>query len=107
MKSFFALALCLSLAFTFASARIPHSYRQLQERDDDTESPNWIVRLVKGFFKRQEPKQNDVCYVDQYYTFVNGSAFGKNVCQVVGIIYPNRTITEDYTPTELVPPSRQ
>lgn len=105
MKSFFAVALCLSLVSTFANARIPHSYRQLQERDDETESPNWFLSWIKGIFKRQdssqESSQNDVCYVDEYYTFVNGSgsAFGKNLCQDLGIIYPNRTVTEDFTPT--------
>jgi sensor domain CHASE-containing protein len=98
MKSFVAVALCLSLFSTFARARIPHSYRQLQERDDELQSPdrllNWFMRMLK----RQQKRQQDVCYQDQYYDFVNNSTFGQNFCQVLGISYPNRTIVDDFTP---------
>ncbi|KAM0723848.1 hypothetical protein Q7P37_000838 [Cladosporium fusiforme] len=110
MKSFVTLALCLSVFFTFATARIPHSYRQLQERDERPSSPNAAVAWINRFFRRQggtepavtsdnQPSQ-DVCYQDPYYNFVNGSAFGRSVCQGLGIKYPNRTIVSDFTPVE-------
>jgi hypothetical protein len=94
MKSFVALALCLSLFNTFATARIPHSYRQLQERNDESQSPNAILSWLSRLFKRQE----DVCYQDQYYDFVNNSTFGQNFCRVLGVQYPNQTVVEEFTP---------
>lgn len=109
MKSFVALALCLSLILTFATARIPHSYRQLQERNEQPKSPNAFVAWFSRFReKRQntvvtatgEEPSNDVCYLDEYYRFVNGSTFGKTVCQGLGVKYPNRTSTVDFTPLE-------
>lgn len=116
MKSFTALALCLLLFFAFTTARIPHSYRQLQERNEEPESPNAMVSWLNRFLKRQDetedPETEDeaerqaasaaqsVCFQDEYYRFVNGSTFGKTVCQGIGIKYPNRTITEDFTPIE-------
>ena len=102
MKSFVAVALCLSLVSSFASARIPHSYRQLQERDDESQSPNgvlnWFSRLLKRQQKSQQKRQQDVCYQDEYYDFVTNSTFGQNFCQNFGISYPNRTVVEEFTP---------
>jgi hypothetical protein len=57
MKSSVALALCLSLSNNFATARIPHSYRQLQETNDESQSPNVVLSWLGRFFKRQQ----DVC----------------------------------------------
>lgn len=94
MKSFVAVALCLSLLSTFTLARIPHSYRQLQERDEELQSPNGILSWFSRLLKRQQ----NVCYQDQYYDFVNNSTFGQNFCQVLGVTYPNRTIVEEFTP---------
>jgi hypothetical protein len=94
MKSFVAVALCLSLLSTFTLARIPHSYRQLQERDDESQSPNGIFAWFSRLLKRQE----DVCYQDQYYDFVKNSTFGQNFCEVLGVSYPNRTVVEEFTP---------
>jgi len=96
MKSFVALALCLSLFNNFATARIPHSYRQLQEGDDESQSPNVVLSWLGRLFKRQEDE--DVCYQDQYYDFVNNSTFGQNFCRTLGVQYPNRTVVEEFTP---------
>jgi hypothetical protein len=98
MKSFVAVALCLSLLSSFALARIPHSYRQLQERDDELQSPNGVLDWFNRMLKRQQKHQQDVCYQDQYYDFVNNSTFGQNFCEVLGVSYPNRTVTEEFTP---------
>lgn len=94
MKSLVTLGLCLSLIITFATARIPHSYRQLQERDDESQSPNALLGWLSRLFKRQQ----DVCYQDQYYDFVNNSTFGQNFCRVLGVQYPNQTVVEEFTP---------
>jgi hypothetical protein len=96
MKSFVAVALCLSLLSTFAFARIPHSYRQLQERDDESQSPNSIFSWFTRLLKRQQ--EQDVCYQDEYYDFVTNSTFGQNFCEDLGVSYPNRTVVEDFTP---------
>lgn len=98
MKSFVAVALCLSLISSFALARIPHSYRQLQERDEEVQSPNGVLNWFSRILKRQQKRQQDVCYQDQYYDFVTNSTFGKNTCQALGISYPNRTVVEEFTP---------
>jgi len=98
MKSFVAVALCLSLISSFAQARIPHSYRQLQERDDDFQSPNGIFNWFSRLLKRQQKRQQDVCYQDEYYDFVTNSTFGQNFCQSLGVSYPNSTVVEDFTP---------
>lgn len=97
MKSFAAVALCLSLTNTFANARIPHSYRQLQERDDEARSPNVIVKWLNAFLKPRQ--EQEVCYQDQYYNFVANSSTGQEVCEVIGVVYPDRTVVEEYTPT--------
>jgi hypothetical protein len=98
MKSFVAVALCLSLISTSAFARIPHSYRQLQERDEEMQSLNGVLNWFNQILKRQQKRQQDVCYQDQYYDFVNNSTFGQNFCRVLGISYPNRTVVEEFTP---------
>jgi hypothetical protein len=98
MKSFVAVALCLSLISSFALARIPHSYRQLQERDDELQSPNGILEWFSRILKRQQKRQQDVCYQDEYYDFVTNSTFGQSFCQDLGVSYPNRTIVEEFTP---------
>ena len=98
MKSFVAVALCLSLISSFAFARIPHSYRQLQERDDELQSPNGLLDWFSRILKRQQKRQQDICYQDDFYAFVNNSTFGQNTCKALGISYPNRTVVEEYTP---------
>ncbi|GAB7330528.1 hypothetical protein MBLNU13_g02122t1 [Cladosporium sp. NU13] len=102
MKSLVAVALCLSLIGSFAFARIPHSYRQLQERDDELQSPNGLLNWFSRVLNRQQKRQQEVCYQDQYYDFVNNSTFGQNFCQVLGISYPNRTVVEEFTPVVTV-----
>lgn len=97
MKSFVAAALCLSLIETFALARIPHSYRQLQERDDQSQSPNGILNWLTRLLKRQQEQQN-ICYQDDFYNFVHNSTFGKKTCQALGVTYPNVTVVEEFTP---------
>jgi hypothetical protein len=99
MKSFVAVALCLSLLSTFTLARIPHSYRQLQERDDESQSPNGILDLFSPrWLTRLLKRQQDICYQDQFYDFVNNSTFGHDFCEVLGVSYPNRTVVEEFTP---------
>ena len=95
MRSFFATALCLSLIHT-SVARIPHSFRELIERDAEPEAEeDGILRWLARLFKRDDPP-NDICYEDGYYEFVSG--LGSDFCHEY-LTYPNVTTTVDYTPT--------
>lgn len=101
MKNSTAVALSLWLCFHIANARIPHSYRQLQERNDEVTSHESFLAWASRLFKRQNEAQGtsqDVCLQDEYYGFVTNSSFGENFCELLGIDYPNRTVVVDYTP---------
>ena len=94
MRSFTTAALCLSLIHA-SNARVPHSFRDLIQRDAEPEPVpekgvfDWVLRL----FKRQ-----DTCIVDDYYTFVGSSSLGEGFCQdYMG--YPNRTVPVEATAT--------
>ena len=113
MRSFIAVALCLSLTHS-CSARIPHSHRQLAERDAEPESSNFVMALFKRLFtvdliprqdapsnSTQGSSTNGTCYQDEYYNFVYNSSFGEDLCQML-INYPNQTTTVDYTPIRYV-----
>ena len=97
MKSFAAVALCLSLISTFATARIPHSYRDLQERDEQPNSVIGVLNWINKLFKREIYKR-ETCYQDEFYNFVFNSSFGSEFCEDLGVAYPERTIVVDFTP---------
>lgn len=95
MRSFIAAALCLSLLQTCA-ARIPHSYRQLAQRDADLDTTNVFLNFFNKLFRRQD-MSDGTCYQDDYYNFVYNSSSGQTVCELF-VDYPNETTTIDYTP---------
>lgn len=94
MKSYTAVASCLLLSSAFAT---PHSYRELQERNGEEQSPSALRRFFDRFDRYLRPRQ-DVCYQDQYYTFVTNSSTGQELCEVLGVQYPDVTVVEEFTP---------
>lgn len=101
MRSCAMAALCLALLHT-SDARVPHSFRDLIQRDAQPESQpqggvfDWLVRLFKRELK---PRQDDsTCYEDDYYTFVGSPSLGEGFCQHY-MDYPNRTVPVEATAT--------
>lgn len=97
MRSILIAGLCLSLA-QHSVARIPHSFKQLAERDNEPEAQSfnvltWLSQLVK---RNVQPRQT-TCYEDAYYNFVSDSEFGETFCNAY-MQYPNTTQTVEYTP---------
>lgn len=103
-QTFIVVALCLTLTSVFVDAR---AARQVQVRNANAESnggaASWLRNLKALLAPRQEP---NVCYEDEYYTFLSDSTIGESFCQSL-LDYPNTTITVDYTPTRYVPLPRK
>lgn len=100
MRSVAALALCLSLVHV-STARVPHSFRDLIQRDARLEAQphdgilGWLTKLLRREIKL---RQDATCYEDEYYTFVGSAALGEGFCQdYMG--YPNRTVPVEATAT--------
>lgn len=97
MRSTLVAALCLSLVHD-STARIPHSFRQLAERETQPEPQHgifsWFTHLIK---KTVDRRQETVCYRDDYYDFAANATVGKAFCEAL-MEYPNTTVTVDYTP---------
>ncbi|KAI7200204.1 hypothetical protein D0869_08148 [Hortaea werneckii] len=95
-QTFIVAALCLTLTSVFVDAR---AARQVQVRNANAKSnagaASWLRNLKALLAPRQE---SNVCYEDEYYTFLLNSTIGESFCQSL-LDYPNTTITVDYTPT--------
>lgn len=91
MRSFLALALCLSL-FQTTSARVANPLRMLNRRGAESNAYDRIL----NWFKSIERRQVSYCVEDEYYTFVNASE-GQTFCEAY-YPYPNVTTTVEYTP---------
>lgn len=103
MRSFATAALCLALLHT-TDARVPHSFREVIQRDAQPEAEvqpqegvfGWFYRL----FKRDNltTRQDATCYEDDYFVFVGSPSLGEGFCQDY-MDYPNRTVPVDATAT--------
>jgi len=99
MQSFFALALCLSLAHT-VSAHVSSNQAVTDVQSgsqQDTIFKRLFSRLLGKDVERRQ-STDGVCYEDQYYDFVHNSSFGQTFCQAF-YSYPNQTTVTEYTPT--------
>ena len=101
MRSFFATAACLSLIHTTV-ARVPHSFRDVEERDalpeQEVQPKSGLFDWVANLFRRQS--SDEVCFEDAYNVFA-ASGEGQILCQEL-MNYPAVTVVEDYTPIRSV-----
>ncbi|QIX01926.1 hypothetical protein AMS68_007443 [Peltaster fructicola] len=99
MRSILAPALCLSLVHQ-SVAYIPHSLKQVAERDVELEQSGSILSWFSQLFKRSSSngRRQNVCYEDDYYNFVSNATFGQAFCQAY-LDYPDTTTTLDGTST--------
>lgn len=107
MRSFATAALCLTLVHT-SHARVPHSFREIIQRDAQPEAQHegvvdWLRRLLRrDVAKRQEEEggeeENPTCVEDDYFTFVGSPSLGEGFCQDY-MDYPNRTVPVEATAT--------
>ena len=107
MRSFYTAALYLALIHS-STARVPHSFRDLTDRDRDLEPElepqpqhglmHWISRLFRRVAQTSSTisSAGGTCYEDAYYDFVGD--LEPNFCQQF-IDTPNVTVTVDYTPS--------
>jgi hypothetical protein len=103
MRSFYTVALCLALIQS-STARVPHSFRDLMDREHEPEPEtqhgilHWISRLFKRIAQSSSTSTSTggTCYEDAYYEFVDN--LQTPFCQQY-MDTPNFTATVDYTPS--------
>lgn len=104
MRSLPFVAVCLSLSET-TFARVPHSFRDLNQRDDEAESNAKVLDRVSGWLERLfrrdlvparnlRPRQAETCVQDDYYSAAQDYP---GICQSY-MNYPTQTEYDDYTP---------